>query len=84
MVLPAFPFISPNRRDKTLGSLPDLGEGLALMHLNGLCESIAEVYEQGASVVIASDGLVYKGESASTFWQVEYLLTVTRLDGHRR
>ena len=62
MVLPAFPFKSPNRRDKTLGSLPDLGEELALMHLNGLCESIAEIYEQGANVVITSDGLVYNGK----------------------
>ncbi|KAI4154545.1 MAG: hypothetical protein LQ341_000328 [Variospora aurantia] len=59
MVLPAFPFKSPNRKDKTLGSLPDLGEELALMHLNGLCESITEVYEHGAKVVITSDGLVY-------------------------
>ncbi|KAI4123483.1 MAG: hypothetical protein LQ338_004259 [Usnochroma carphineum] len=59
MVLPAFPFKSPNRHDKTLGSLSDLGEELALTHLNGLCESIAEIYEHGAKVVIASDGLVY-------------------------
>jgi len=62
MVLPAFPFKSPNRKDKVLGNLPDLGEELALMHLNGLCESIAEVYEPGATVVIASDGLVYNGK----------------------
>ena len=61
MVLPAFPFKSPNRKDKTLGSLPDLGEEIALMHLNGLCESIAEIYEHGAKVVITSDGLVYNG-----------------------
>ena len=63
MVLPAFPFKSPNRRDKTLGSLPDLGEEVALMHLNGLCSSIAEIYKHGANVVITSDGLVYNGES---------------------
>jgi Pyoverdine/dityrosine biosynthesis protein len=62
MVLPAFPFKSPNRKDKVLGNMPDLGEELALMHLNGLCESIAEVYEPGATVVIASDGLVYNGK----------------------
>lgn len=61
MVLPAFPFKSPNRRDKTLGSLPDLGEEVALMHLNGLCSSIADIYEHGANVVITSDGLVYNG-----------------------
>ena len=62
MVLPAFPFKSPNRKDKTLGSLPDLGEELALMHLNGLCASISEIYSHGANVVITSDGLVYNGE----------------------
>ena len=61
MVLPAFPFKSPNRKAKTLGALPDLGEELALMHLNGLCESIEEIYEHGANVVITSDGLVYNG-----------------------
>ena len=61
MVLPAFPFKSPNRKAKTLGALPDLGEELALMHLNGLCESIKEIYEHGANVVITSDGLVYNG-----------------------
>lgn len=61
MVLPAFPFKSPNRVDKTLGALPDLGEELALQHLNGLCESIKDVYEPGATVTITSDGLVYNG-----------------------
>ncbi|KAI9765808.1 MAG: hypothetical protein M1840_007090 [Geoglossum simile] len=59
MVLPAFPFKSPNRKDKVLGMMPDLGEELALMHLNGLCESITEIYEPGATVTITSDGLVY-------------------------
>ena len=62
MVLPAFPFKSPNRIDKVIGNMPDLGEELALMHLNGLCESITEIYEPGATVVIASDGLVYNGK----------------------
>lgn len=61
-VLPAFPFKSPNRKDKVIGVLPDLGEELALMHLNGLCESIAEIYEPGATVTITSDGLVYNGK----------------------
>lgn len=61
-VLPAFPFKSPNRKDKVIGVMPDLGEELALMHLNGLCESIAEIYEPGAMVTITSDGLVYNGK----------------------
>ncbi|MCJ1317819.1 hypothetical protein MMC15_003146 [Xylographa vitiligo] len=59
MVLPAFPFKSPNRKDKVLGNMPDLGEELALMHLNGLCESITRIYAPGAHVTITSDGLVY-------------------------
>lgn len=63
MILPAFPFKSPNSRDKVLGTLPDLGEELALFHLNGLCENIARIYEPGADVYISSDGLVYNGES---------------------
>ena len=49
--------------DKVLGTLPDLGEGIALAHLNGLCESIAEIYEHGAELVITSDGLVYNGDA---------------------
>ncbi|KAJ5626626.1 hypothetical protein N7528_004053 [Penicillium herquei] len=59
MILPAFPFKSPNSRDKVLGVLPDFGEELALAHLNGLCENIAQVYKPGADVYISSDGLVY-------------------------
>ncbi|EAT77922.2 hypothetical protein SNOG_14730 [Parastagonospora nodorum SN15] len=33
-----------------LGRLPDLGEKLALAHLDGLCSNIATVYEVGAEV----------------------------------
>ena len=61
MLLPGFPFKSPNSRDKVLSNLPDLGEELALKHLNGLCENIKGVYEYGAEVHITSDGLVYNG-----------------------
>lgn len=62
MILPAFPFKSPNSRDKVLGVLPDFGEELALAHLNGLCDNVAQVYKPGAEVYISSDGLVYNGE----------------------
>jgi hypothetical protein len=62
MILPAFPFKSPNARDKVLGTMPDFGEELALAHLNGLCQNIAEVYTPGAEVHISSDGLVYNGK----------------------
>lgn len=61
MLLPGFPFKSPNTRDKVLGVLPDLGEELALKHLDGLCEKIKAVYEYGAECHITSDGLVYNG-----------------------
>ena len=62
MILPAFPFKSPNSRDKVLGTLPDFGEELALAHLNGLCQNITEIYAPGADVYISSDGLVYNGK----------------------
>jgi hypothetical protein len=66
MILPAFPFKSPNARDKVLGVMPDLGEELALYHLNSLCENIERVYEPGADVYISSDGLVYNGKFFAT------------------
>ena len=69
MLLPGFPFKSPNSRDKVLGNLPDLGEELALKHLNGLCENIKAVYEHGAEVHITSDGLVYNGEIDREFFK---------------
>ncbi|KAF1926276.1 Clavaminate synthase-like protein [Didymella exigua CBS 183.55] len=59
MLLPGFPFKSPNSRDKVLSNLPDLGEKFALKHLNGLCENTKAVYGHGAEVHITSDGLVY-------------------------
>lgn len=64
MVLPAFPFKSPNSQDKVMGILPDLGEELALKHLNALCQNVTQVYEPGAEVHITSDGLVYNGKWA--------------------
>lgn len=59
MLLPGFPFKSPNATDKVISTLPDLGEQFALSHLNGLCQNIAAIYEHGAEVHICSDGLVY-------------------------
>ena len=44
------------------GALPDLGEELALARLHNLCEDIGKVYEHGAQVTIATDGLVFNGE----------------------
>ncbi|PHH65699.1 hypothetical protein CDD81_1785 [Ophiocordyceps australis] len=59
LLLPAFPFKSPNRTDKVLGALPDAGEEVALMHLNGMAAAIKDVYEPGAKVHVISDGLIY-------------------------
>jgi pyoverdine/dityrosine biosynthesis protein Dit1 len=66
MLLPGFPFKSPNTRDKVLDVLPDLGEEMALKHVNGLCDNIKAVYEHGAEMHITSDGLVYNGKSDHT------------------
>lgn len=61
MVLPAFPFKSPNTKFKVLGTLPDKAEDVALAHLNGMCVAIQEIYAPGAKLVIVSDGMVYNG-----------------------
>lgn len=61
MCLPAFPFKSPNSKDKVLGHLPDKAEEFALAHLNGLCSAIQDIYTPGAHLRIISDGLVYNG-----------------------
>ena len=62
LVLPAFPFKSPNTQTKVLGVLPDKAEDVALAHLNGLCAAIQEIYDPGAKLVIVSDGMVYNGK----------------------
>ena len=74
--------------EKVLGTLPDLGEEIALMHLNGLCESIAEIYEHGAEIVIASDGLVlmvmpndFNSKKQETDWAQISLVSVTPMYG---
>lgn len=57
-ILPAFPAKSPNHL-KVLGSLPDLGEEIALRTLEDLCTEINTVYPPGASVTICSDGRIF-------------------------
>ncbi|OAT07844.1 pyoverdine/dityrosine biosynthesis protein [Blastomyces gilchristii SLH14081] len=59
MVLPAFPFKSPNKKFKVLGHLPDKGEEVALAHLNELCKLIENEYTKGGRIDIVSDGLMY-------------------------
>lgn len=65
--LPAFPFKAPaeDGRRKTLSPFPDKAEELALQTLNGFAQSIAEIYEGGARVVIVSDASVYGGEKGT-------------------
>lgn len=63
LVLPGFPFKSPNTTSKVLGTLPDKAEEFALAHLNSLCKSIEDVYKGGAELTIVSDGLVYNGSA---------------------
>lgn len=80
MCLPAFPFKSPNSRDKVLGNLPDKAEEFALAHLNGICLAINDVYAPGAKLRIISDGLVYNGMCLialdSTVYSAQIRLTV--------
>lgn len=61
LVLPGFPFKSPNAATKVFGALPDKAEEFALAHLDALCKSIGDVYKGGAELTIVSDGLVYNG-----------------------
>lgn len=83
LVLPAFPFKSPNRTDKVLGALPDAGEELALMHLNGLASAILRIYAHGAVISIVSDGLVYNdilGVSDEEVWEYGQALRQMTID----
>jgi pyoverdine/dityrosine biosynthesis protein Dit1 len=52
-----------NRENKVLGHLPDLGEELALRRLNAMAENVKEVYQFGAVVNIASDGVLFNGKA---------------------
>ena len=54
--------IQINLVDKVTGKLPDLGEELAMARLHSLCVDIAAVYQHGAEVTIATDGLVFNGK----------------------
>ena len=71
MVLPAFPFKSPNIQNKVISKLPDLATELALTHLNGLAASMAEIYRYGVYILIIPDGIVYNdilGVSDEDVW----------------
>ncbi|KAI1299711.1 Pyoverdine/dityrosine biosynthesis protein-domain-containing protein [Xylaria venustula] len=64
MLLPGFPF-KENCNNVVLGPLPDLGEELALAHLQGLCDNISAVYKNGAEILICSDDLMGVSEEAA-------------------
>ncbi len=57
-ILPAFPAKSPNH-EKVLGTVPDLGEEIALTTLEDLCKEIKSVYPAGARITICSDGRIF-------------------------
>jgi pyoverdine/dityrosine biosynthesis protein Dit1 len=57
-LLPAFPAKSPSPM-KTSGIFPDMGELVALMNLQKMCDDISEHYSAGAEVIICSDGRVF-------------------------
>jgi pyoverdine/dityrosine biosynthesis protein Dit1 len=57
MVLPAFPFKSPNRDTKVLGTEPDFGEQVALGTLGNLCAALKNSVE--VKLHIVSDGHVF-------------------------
>jgi pyoverdine/dityrosine biosynthesis protein Dit1 len=47
--------------DKVLGALPDYAEYLGLCRLNQMCVDVKKVYNFGAEVTIAADGVVFNG-----------------------
>ena len=59
MVVPAYPFKSPNRESKVLGPDPDVGERMSLQHLNSIGARIQQIYSPGGHVTVVSDGLCY-------------------------
>lgn len=62
----------PNRKNKVLGNLPDLGEELALRRLHAMGMDIGKVYPPGAQVNIASDGVLFNGEYTDTFLPITH------------
>ena len=59
MVVPAYPFKSPNHESKVLGPDPDVGERMSLQHFNSIGARIQQIYPPGGHVTVVSDGLCY-------------------------
>ena len=58
-VMLGFPFKSTNSRDKVIGELADEGERISLQTFQSFTEEISSIYNPGARINIASDGLVF-------------------------
>ncbi|OWZ00407.1 hypothetical protein PHMEG_00028403 [Phytophthora megakarya] len=74
LVLPSFPFKSPNSTDKVLGKLPDRAEELSMARLERFCCEVEEAYPPGCRMVIFSDGRVFNdllGVSLSDLYAFE-------------
>ena len=59
MLLPGFPFKSPNTKEKASGSLPDYGELSSIKHLESMCIEMEAIYPQGVQLTILSDGTTF-------------------------
>ncbi|EAW12213.1 isocyanide synthase family protein [Aspergillus clavatus NRRL 1] len=59
LVVPAYPFKSPNREEKVLGPDVDVGERMSLEHFNSIGARIQQIYPPGGHVTIVSDGCCY-------------------------
>ncbi|WP_137936778.1 L-tyrosine/L-tryptophan isonitrile synthase family protein [Chitinivorax sp. B] len=58
-ILPGFPCKSPNKTAKSFGTLPDLGEALAIQYLDAMCAQIKRLYPPGIELTILSDGTTF-------------------------
>lgn len=58
-VMLGFPMKSPNDRDKVLGSLPDMGEEIAIHNFGRFNEAVRQHYAPGVDVSVVSDGYVF-------------------------
>ncbi|CAF1334368.1 unnamed protein product [Rotaria magnacalcarata] len=56
MALPAFPFKSRNTNSNVIGTLPDMGEALALANLNSFALQVSEVYPPGCKILVKPFG----------------------------
>lgn len=58
-VMLGFPHKSMNNRDKVLGTMPDLGEEIALKNFALFDRLVREVYAPGVNITVVSDGYIF-------------------------